>query len=203
MANSISLDMQREEVRLLQNRVEGTWQLDHARAMRAWDWEYIVEKCLRFPHDLEIGWKITCREAAAGEIKDRNERGESCRAIVQAMIDVARRAHQKAAEFASATGHSIAGLDELQSLPGHLEQMREKYQFRLSLLDDDIIQEALNEADVGDYPTPGEALADLLAARQAERMAPSYAELRQWADRCPPAPAWFEEGEDRSAPQGG
>lgn len=198
MADSIPLLIQRDEVQMLQNRLNKGWRSDHVQALRAWDWEYIVGKCLRFPQDLEIGWKLLCREAVTNEIKDLRERAESLRIVFDATIDVAQTAYQKAFDFATATGHAIEGLEDLKTLPAVLERMREKYLFRLSLIDDQIIQEASTEGIGEDYATPGEALADLLAARHAARITPSYAELRQWADRCPPAPAWLDEGDDPS-----
>src|SRR5262245_11533752 len=114
MMDSIPLLIQRDEVQLLQRRLNGAGQFDRTQALSAWDWEYIVSKCLQFPRELEIGWKITCREAMAGEIKNFQAREESLRTVGDLMIDVAQMAYQKARAFATAAGQPIEGLEQLK-----------------------------------------------------------------------------------------
>jgi hypothetical protein len=79
-----------------------------------------------------------------------------------------------------------------------LERMRDKYLFRLSLMDDALIKEAVAEYAAGHYPNLGMALADLLAARHAEQLTPPYPQLRQWAAHSPPPASWHEEEDNPS-----
>jgi hypothetical protein len=193
MAESIPLRIQRDEVRLLENALEEPWQKDHRQAMRAWEFEFIVGKCLQFPKTAELDWRITCREAVLGESGDPVKRVDYVRERYDELIRVARLARERAKDFARTTGHTIKGLEGLDAVSQKLERLRDKYLFRLSLIDDQVIAEAREEHAPGDFPTPGDALADLLAARHAAQITPSYAELRDWADRSPPAPSWLEE----------
>jgi hypothetical protein len=191
--DSIPLRIQRDEVQLLKATLEEPWQREHRQAMRAWDWEFIIGKCLQLPAAMERGWQITCREAVAGEIENLGERSKDVQSVFDLAIDVIQEAHHKAQEFAGATSHAIEGLEELDDALRELTALKKKHLFRLSLIDHEIIEEARAEHAAGDYPTADAALADLLAARHAARITPSYTELRRWADQSSPEPAWFEE----------
>ncbi len=193
MLQSIPLRLQLDEAQRLRGAIEEPWQKDHREVMQAWDWEFIIARCLQVAEGLELGWAITCQEVAAGAIKDLKEREQSLRTVFDAIIDVVRLAHEKATAFAQATGHLLDRLGELTSAITELERKREKYLFRLSLIDAAVLADARAEHADGSYPSPGAALADLLAARHAARITPTYGQLRQWADRSPPPSGWYEE----------
>ncbi len=196
MSQSIPLQMQLDEARRLKDTLEDRWQHDHNEAMHACNWTFIVAKCLQLAEGPELGWQITCGEAVTSEIGDLKERSQSLQYVFDLTIEVTREAHDKARAFARATGHTIERLDELESVMQELERKRNKYLFRLSLIDDAVIQEAQAEHAAGSYRSAAAALADLLAARQAEQSTPPYAELRRWADRSPPPPSWLDENDD-------
>lgn len=195
MQDTIPLRIQRDEVQLLKETLEEPWQSEHRQAMRAWDWEFIIGKCLQQPGAMERVWQITCREAASGEIENLKDRLQAVQLLFDLAIEVVREAQTKAQQFTRTTGHAIEGVAELEQALEALTSMREKHLIRLSLLDHDIIDEARAEQAAGHYPTADAALADLLAARHAARITPSYTDLRRWAEQSPPEPAWFEEGE--------
>lgn len=193
--DSIPLRIQHDEVRLLTETLEESWQSEHRQAMRASDWEFIIGKCLQLPPDMERGWQITCRQAVTGEIENLAERIKDVQIVFDMAIDLLGRSRAKAQEFACATEHTIEGLSELDDALRKLTDLKDKQLFRLALLDQKVIEEARAVHAGGDYPSPDAALADLLAARHAARITPSYAELRRWADQSPPEPAWYEEAD--------
>jgi hypothetical protein len=49
----LPLRIQRDEVQLLKNRLEESLLEDHRQAMRPWDWEFIIGKCLQLPANLD------------------------------------------------------------------------------------------------------------------------------------------------------
>src|SRR5262249_20863184 len=52
MADNLPLRIQHDEVQSLKRALEEPWQTAHRQAMRAWDWEFIVSKCLLFPDSM-------------------------------------------------------------------------------------------------------------------------------------------------------
>jgi hypothetical protein len=193
VTQNIPLRMQLEEIQRLKSTLEEPWQQDHNQAMRAWDWDYIVARFLQYPELLDIGWDVTCREAVTGGITDLEGRAKVMRTLFDLALEALRNARARASAFVAATGHVVERLEELDAADKRLQRARDKYLFRLSLIDDAVIKEAMAEHAAGHYPSPGAALADLLAARHAEHLTPSYPELRQWAAHSPPPANWHEE----------
>jgi hypothetical protein len=187
------LQMQEDEVRLLRDVLDEPWQEQHQQAMRAREWEIVLGKCLWLLEALPLCWTISCEGIVSGEIADRTKYAEFLRRVVANTIAAVRLAHNKATAFAKATDQTIDRLDEIGSTLQEVERWQEPFLVHLSLIDDTVIAEAKAEYAAGDYPSAGVALADLLAARHAARLTPSYAQLRNWADRSPPPPSWYEE----------
>jgi hypothetical protein len=187
--------MQMEEIQRLKNTLEEPWQQDHRQAMRAWDWDFIVVKALHLADFVELGWEITCREAVTEGIPDLKARTTEMRVAFDQTIEELRKIRDSARAFTDRTGHTINRLEELQTVTEELQRKRDKYLFRLALIDDDLINEAVAEHAAGHYPSPGAALADRLAARHAERITPPYSELRNWAAQSLPPAGWHEESD--------
>ena len=193
MTQTIPLRIQMEEIQRLKSALEEPWQQDHRQAMRAWDWDFVVAKALHLADFVELGWEVTCREAVTDGIADLEARTTEMRAAFDQTIEGLLKVRDSARAFTDKTGHTINRLGELETIIEELKRKRDKYLFRLSLLDDDVIKEAIAEHAAGHYPSQAAALADLLAARHAERITPSYSELRQWAAQSPPPASWCEE----------
>ena len=178
MTLSIPFHIQWGEIRLLKDVLEEPWQEQHLHAMQAWDWDFIVEKCLSVAASFDRAWELTCQEMVATGLNDVKEREQFIRDLFDSTILVLRSLHAKVTQFVQQTDHTIERLDELEAAVPMLEQKREDCLFQFSLLDSALVEQAKAEHAAGDYPSAGIALADLLAARHAARITPSYAELR-------------------------
>ncbi len=192
---SISLSMQLEDAQRLRGALGEPWQAAHREAARASHWDFLVAKCLQIAENIDLGWEITCRDALAGEIHDWQERATSLRSVFEGTLEAARNTRDRARAFASTTGHTIERLEELSSAIVELDRKAKNYLLRLSLLNAAILEQAVAEHAEGHYATPVAALADLLAARHAECITPAYSDLRQWAEKSPPAAEWYEESD--------
>jgi hypothetical protein len=195
---SMPLAHQREEVRLLGDVLanpDNSWQQAEPEELRANYWEYLVEKGLSSVALCDRNWETACEEVAAKGLGQEVELKELLGDLFEQTIQVFSKIHSQALEFVYKTGHGIEHLDELAAALRELERKREKYMFRLSLLDAGLVEQARAEHAAGDYPSSGAALADLLAARHAAHLTPSYAELRRWAESSPPPPSWYEEND--------
>ena len=135
--------------------------------------------------------EIACREIVT-ELENLAERIKDMQNVFDLAIDLIGRARPSQG-VPRTTGRPLEGLSELDDALRKLTSLKDKHLFRLAILDREVIAEAWTEHAAGDYPSPDAALADLLAARHAARITPSYAELRRWVDQSPPEPVWFEE----------
>lgn len=193
MTPSIPLRIQRGEVRLLHDVLDEPWHEQHLQVLQAWDWDFIVEKCLSVVTSFDRAWQITCQEVVTTGLDEVGEREQVLRDLFDSTILVLRSLHTKATLFVQQTGHTIERLSELEAAVHLGEQKRADCLFQFTLLDSAIVEQAKAEHEAGDYPNAGIALADLLAAQHAARITPSYAELRRWADTSPPPQSWYEE----------
>lgn len=195
IVESKTLSMQLEDTQRFRGVLEEPWQAAHREAMRASHWDFLVARCLQIAENVDLGWEITCRDALAGEVPDWQERAGDLRSVFEGTLEAARNTREKARVFASTTGHAIERLQDLAAVIEDLERKAKNYLFRLSLLDPAVIEQAVAEHAEGHYSTPVAALADLLAARHAERITPDYSPLRQWAEQSEPPAAWYEESD--------
>jgi hypothetical protein len=176
------------------------WQQEHTKYIGTSTWQSIVRDCQDFPARMEQAWRFICAEAACHELGDLEDLKESLRRQFDLAEKAILEAGQEARKAARSNGHNSEDLSQLRLAFEELRRMRDKYLFRITLITDDLINEAGAEYAAGNYPTPGAALDDFLALRHAAHITPSYADLRRWADRSPPDPAWLEEG-DEALPQ--
>jgi hypothetical protein len=195
MTESLSLRLQIEDAQRLRKTLQEPWEKEHHEAMRAWDWDFIVARCLLLAESLDVSWKNICREAVDGEIDDPTDKQTALKEAFERTLEVFGMAAEGATAFVRQTGMPVERLGELATVKDQLQRKRDRYLTRLSLLDPEIIQTALAERAAGNYTTAAQALADLLAARHAEQITPGYAELRAWANESVPPDSWRTESD--------
>lgn len=195
MAPNLTLSLQLDDAQRLHDTLAEPWQMLHREAVRASVWDFLVARSLQLSENIDLAWAATCRELAAGEIEDVQGWRSALETVFDLTIAAAHLAHSRARAFQEKSGHVIERLEELTGLLRVLEQKRQRYLSRLSLLDEAVVAEGRAAYAAGDYPTAAAALADLLAARQARALTPPYAELRKWAQQSPPPSEWYSEAD--------
>ncbi len=140
-------------------------------------------------------WEDVCGDVASGTL-DAGRGAELLREVFGQVANLLTSTQDALVRKIEADGFPLSRAEQFRRAVAETLRLTERYLIRWALLDADVIRQARQEYEQGDYPSPGVALADLLAARHAEQALPSYGDLKTWADHASPLPSWFEEETD-------
>jgi hypothetical protein len=140
-------------------------------------------------------WEEVCDEVASGNLES-GRGGELLREVFTEAAELLISTRDGLIRGLEEKGFPLSRAPEFRRVAEETVRLTERYLGRWALVDPEVIAEARREHEQGDYPSLSVALADLLAAKHAERALPSYDDLKAWADQAAPPARWFEEATD-------
>jgi hypothetical protein len=156
-----------------------------------------VLECLPFPAVLELVAKDAWQALLNIKRPERLPRlREALRGMFQTSIELLQYLCEQADELGAA-GYPVSTAGQLNDAHAEARRLHHRTMKAWDMIDENLIAEAKRLVRRKEWPTAGQALEDLIAAREAAGIAPSYEELLALADRSPPPAEWFTADEPK------